>query len=99
MAAVTLEMLSSLDATEEDAEDVAALVGQLKGVKTSVTIRELAPGRCKISLRTDPTDLNASTVCAQLGGGGHAAAAGATLDLPLAETKATVLAAIHAVQG
>ncbi|MEI3140401.1 MAG: hypothetical protein V8S34_01775 [Lawsonibacter sp.] len=44
-------------------------VGQLEGVKTSVTIRELAPGKCKISLRTDPQDLNASTVCALLGAG------------------------------
>ena len=88
-----------MGADERDAEDIASLVGQLEGVKTSVTIRELAPGKCKISLRTDPQDLNASTVCALMGGGGHAAASGATLDLPVEETRAAVLDAIHPVKA
>ena len=99
VAALTLDMMAAVGADERDAEDIAALVGQLEGVRTSVTIRELAPGRCKISLRTDPDDLNASTVCALMGGGGHAAAAGATLDLPVEETRAAVLDAIHQVMG
>ena len=99
VAALTLDMMAAVGAEERDAEDIAALVGQLEGVRTSVTIRELAPGRCKISLRTDPDDLNASTVCALMGGGGHAAASGATLDLPVEETRAAVLDAIHQVKG
>lgn len=99
VAALTLDMMAAVGADERDAEDIAALVGQLEGVSTSVTIRELAPGRCKISLRTDPDDLNASTVCALMGGGGHAAASGATLDLPVEETRAAVLDAIHQVKG
>ena len=99
VAALTLDMMAAVGADERDAEDIAALVGQLEGVRTSVTIRELAPGRCKISLRTDPDDLNASTVCALMGGGGHAAASGATLDLPVEETRAAVLDAIHQVKG
>ena len=99
VAALTLNMMAAVGADERDAEDIAALVGQLEGVRTSVTIRELAPGRCKISLRTDPDDLNASTVCALMGGGGHAAASGATLDLPVEETRAAVLDAIHQVKG
>lgn len=98
VAAVTLDMMARLEATERDAEDIAALVGQLEGVKTSVTIRELAPGTCKLSLRTDPADLNASHVCALLGGGGHAAASGATVDGTVEETKAAVLAAIRQVK-
>ena len=99
VASLTLDMMAAVGADERDAEDIAALVGQLEGVRTSVTIRELAPGRCKISLRTDPDDLNASTVCALMGGGGHAAASGATLDLPVEETRAAVLDAIHQVKG
>ena len=99
VAALTLDMMAAVGADERDAEDIAALVGQLEGVRTSVTIRELAPGRCKISLRTDPDDLNASTGCALMGGGGHAAASGATLDLPVEETRAAVLDAIHQVKG
>ena len=98
IAAVTLDMMASLGATERDAEDIAALVGQLEGVKTSITIRELAPGKCKLSVRTDPDDLNASHVCALLGGGGHAAASGATVEGSVSDAKQTVLDAIHKVK-
>ena len=80
IAAISLEMLARLQATEADAEDIAAFVGQVEGVRTGVTVRELKPGLCKISLRTDPKQLNASAVCTLLGGGGHAAASGATVE-------------------
>ena len=99
IAAISLEMLARLQATEADAEDIAAFVGQVEGVKTGVTIRELKPGRCKISLRTDPKQLNASAVCALLGGGGHAAASGATVEGDIQQTKEVLMAAIRQVQG
>ena len=44
VAAVTLAVMAALDAHEEDAEDIAAFAGQVEGVETSVTIRELRPG-------------------------------------------------------
>lgn len=99
IAAVSLEMMERLQADERDAEDIAAFVGQVEGVKTGVTIRELRPNSCKISLRTDPEDLNASAVCALLGGGGHAAAAGATVEGDILHTKEVLLSAIRTVQG
>jgi phosphoesterase RecJ-like protein len=98
IAAITLEMMDSIGATQNDTEDIANLVGALEGVKASVTIRELAPGKNKISLRTDPNWLNASTTCALLGGGGHAAASGATVDADVAETKRVILDAILKVK-
>lgn len=98
IAAITLEMMDSIGATQNDTEDIANLVGALEGVKASVTIRELAPGKNKISLRTDPNWLNASTTCALLGGGGHAAASGATVDAGVEETKRVILDAIHKVK-
>ena len=52
----------------------------------------------KISLRTGPR-VNATEVCALLGGGGHAAAAGATLHGTLGEVKQAVLQAIDMVAG
>ena len=99
IAAISLEMLARLQATESDAEDIAAFVGQVEGVRTGVTIRELKPGLCKISLRTDPDQLNASTVCALLGGGGHAAASGATVEGDIQQTKEVLMAAIRQIQG
>ena len=96
---LTLDMMAKLDAKEEDVDNISAFVGQIEGVKTGVTVRQLTPTQCKISLRTDPGDLNASHICALMGGGGHAAAAGATMDGSPEETKAAILAAIRNVQG
>ena len=53
----------------------------------------------KVSLRTDGS-LNATKVCALLGGGGHKAAAGATMnDVDEKQAREKVLAAIRAVQA
>ena len=70
-------------------KETAAFLGQIEGVETSVTIRELAEGGCKLSVRTSG-GLNATKVCARLGGGGHAAAAGCTVSGTLAEAEADI---------
>ena len=44
VAPVSLSLMDEADATEEDMEDIAAFLGQIEGVETSVTIRELAEG-------------------------------------------------------
>ena len=98
IAAISLSMMDTLQADARDAEDIAAFVGQVEGVKTGVTIRERKDGSCKISLRTDPDDLNASAVCALLGGGGHAAASGATVEGDIPHTKQVLMEAIRTVQ-
>ncbi len=95
---LTLDMLREVGADERDIDDISAFVGQVEGVKTGVTLRELRPGECKLSLRTDPGDLDASAVCAILGGGGHAAAAGATIEGTMNEAREAVLAAIETVR-
>lgn len=97
VAAVTLAMMAALGAHEEDVEDIAAFVGQTEGVETSVTIRELAEGECKLSVRTSG-GLNATRVCALLGGGGHAAAAGCTVKGSVADAREAILNAIRTVQ-
>lgn len=97
-AYVTLNLIRELEATEEDLEDISAFIGQLEGVDNAVTIRQLKPEECKISLRTDGKTLNASAVCAVYGGGGHAAAAGCTIQGTPAQAKAAMLKAIEQVQ-
>lgn len=98
-APISLEMMASIGATEDDAEDIAAFVGQVEGVLHAITIRELRPGECKVSLRTDPRFLSATDVCALLGGGGHVAASGCTVKGTVRETIDAMLAAIEQVQG
>ena len=98
LASLSLADLRELEAKEEDLEDIAAVAGQLEGVRTAVTIREITPGSCKLSVRTH-SELNASRVCALLGGGGHAQAAGCTVAGTVAEAKEAIMAAIEKVQA
>ena len=83
-------------ATEADVEELSSLAALVAGTDCGVTLRELEGGRVKVSLRTGPR-VNATEVCALLGGGGHAAAAGATLSGTLSEAKQAVLQAIDMV--
>lgn len=93
---VPLALIDRVQATETDAEDLSALGGQIEGVDCAVTMRELRPDVWKFSLRTGPR-VNATKVCALLGGGGHAAAAGCTVEAPFEEAKRRMLEAIAQV--
>lgn len=97
IAALSLADKAALAVTQEDLEDIAAFVGQLEGVDTAVTIQELKPGECKLSVRTNTLD--ASAICALHGGGGHPAAAGCTILGTVEEAKAAVLRSIRQVQS
>ena len=57
-------------------------------------MRELRPDVWKLSLRTGPR-INATEVCQELGGGGHAAAAGATVNGSETDVRRRVLDAIE----
>lgn len=98
LGAISLADVAEFGAREEDLEDIAGVIGQLEGVTTAVTIRELKPGECKLSVRTGP-ELNASKVCAILGGGGHPAAAGCTVHGSVQDAKDAILKAIRTVQA
>ncbi len=98
VAPVSLSLMEEAGATEEDMEDIAAFLGQIEGVVTSVTIRELAEGGCKLSVRTSG-GLNATRVCGLLGGGGHAAAAGCTVSGTLVQAEEQIMAAIRQVEA
>ena len=54
-----------------------------------------APEGGKLSVRTSPA-YNAAEYCAQLGGGGHVAAAGATVPGGIAEAKEAILRVLRA---
>ena len=92
---VPIRLMERLGATETDAEDLSTLGPQIEGVDCAVTMRELRKDVWKLSVRTGAR-VNATRVCARLGGGGHAAAAGATVEAPWAAVKAAILDAIAA---
>ena len=95
---IPLSLRQELHATDADIEELGALAAQVEGTDCGVTLRELRPGTVKLSLRTGPR-VNATEVCRLLGGGGHAAAAGATVSGTMAQAKSAVLAAIAQVIG
>ena len=95
---IPLSLCLDYKATEADVEELSSLAALGEGTDCGVTLRELRPGTVKLSLRTGPR-VNATEVCRLLGGGGHAAAAGATVSGTMAQAKSAVLAAIAQVIG
>ena len=94
VAPISLELIAQAGATSEDTDDIAAFLGQLKGVLHTATIREHEGGECRVSVRTKADELNATKVCARLGGGGHKAASGCTVKGTVDEAERAILAAI-----
>ena len=93
---IPLRLREEMQATEADIEELSSLAALVEGTDCAITLRELRPGTIKVSLRTGPR-VNATEVCARLGGGGHRAAAGATVDGTMDEVKRAVLRAVEEV--
>ena len=95
-----LSLMERVGAAESDAEDLSTLAGMVEGVDCGAVLRELKPGEWKLSLRTGAEGrVNATRACQLLGGGGHAMAAGATLNGSLEEVKARILEAVDQVKA
>jgi len=96
VAIITKEMLRQADAGEEDCDDLAGLAGRAEGASVNITIRERDNGSSKVSVRTG-RDVSSSDICAVFGGGGHAMAAGCTIDCPPEKARDMLLAVIDEV--
>lgn len=91
---ITNEMLIKVSINNEsDLEGFASIPRKIEGVLVGVTLREKENGIFKISVRTDG-NINASKICAKLGGGGHIAAAGCTLSGSTDSIEQKILEAI-----
>jgi phosphoesterase RecJ-like protein len=93
IAVITRDMMARTGATEDDMDDIASLPGSVEGVRVGVTVRELARGECKVSMRSSP-EVNSNELCARFGGGGHAMAAGFTSQAEVATVKAGIIGAL-----
>lgn len=93
---VTAEMQSMT--TPDELEGITPIPRQISGVVVGVTLREKDGGKYKCSVRThEPID--ASAICARLGGGGHNRAAGCEITGGIAAAKKAMLDAIAAEMG
>lgn len=77
-------------ATPEDTEGIVNYGRMIEGVLVSVLLKENERNTTRASLRAKP-GVDVQKVAAVFGGGGHAAASGCTVPLPLAEAKARLL--------
>ena len=87
---VTEEMQTKTGCSGTELEGIAVISRSVEGVKAGITIKQTDNEEFKVSLRTYPP-LDASAICKALGGGGHKAAAGATVQGSLEEVKAKIL--------
>lgn len=82
--------IDELSITEDDIDSISGFARAIEGVEIGITIREVEGGMGKISLRTSPR-FDACALCRQLGGGGHSAAAGASVEGGIPAAKAAIL--------
>ncbi len=94
ISAIPEEIRESLGITEDDIDDISGFGREIEGVQIAVMLR-LEGEKGKISLRTSP-DYDAAAICALLGGGGHKAAAGATVEGGIRGAKQAVMEAVRA---
>jgi phosphoesterase RecJ-like protein len=93
-ATVTRADIERAGAIPQDTEDLIDYTVSLAGVEVGLLFVELARGGIKLSLRSRG-DVDCARLAGHFGGGGHRAAAGATLPEPLAESVERVLAAVR----
>lgn len=79
ITALTLEDINGFDIKSEELEGLSNFLGNLYGVRGILLLREEKDGIIKGSLRTSDPDVDLSKLAQQLGGGGHAKAAGFSL--------------------
>lgn len=94
---ITLEMMQRNGIAEPELEGVTAIPRQIEGVEVGLVIRE-RDGIYKISVRTS-NEVDASAICAELGGGGHFCAAGCSYDGDFDSAKEKLLEAVTKVTG
>ena len=94
IVAVTQEMMKELGISMEELEGFAPLTIQLEQAEVGVLLREREDGVYKCSFRS-ANDVNVSAICQTLGGGGHAKAAGCTMEGSLEEVKAELIEAVR----
>jgi phosphoesterase RecJ-like protein len=97
-ATVTRDGIARAGAIPQDTEDLVDFTVSLKGVEVGLLFLEQSRGGIKLSIRSRQ-GLDCARLAGGFGGGGHRAAAGATLPEPLSESVERVLDAVRAALG
>lgn len=90
--ALTEHEMRKCAAKDEDLDGVVNYAKNIEGVEVGVLFREKADGTVKVGLRSRYVDVG--QLAATLGGGGHARAAGCSLEMTLEQAVQTVISAV-----
>ena len=83
--------------TGAESDDTEGLIDHIRAIEPVVVacvFEELEPELTRISLRSKSVDVNVGAICAQFGGGGHPAAAGARIPGTPLSVQRKVIAAV-----
>ncbi|MBR3760115.1 MAG: DHH family phosphoesterase [Ruminococcus sp.] len=94
IVAVTQDMMNKMGVSMEELEGFAPLTIQLENTEVGILMREREDGVFKCSFRS-ANDVNVSEICQTIGGGGHAKAAGCTLEGTLEDAKKILIEAVR----
>ena len=91
---LTWDQIQAAGVAGAELEDLTSIPRSIEGVEVGITIRQQPTGSYKVSVRT-VTGVDASAICAHLGGGGHKQAAGCELLGSLDNAKAALLTEVE----
>ena len=83
-------------ATAEDTEGIVNYGRMIDGVMVSALLKEGDANSTRVSLRAKP-GVDVQRIAAMFGGGGHKAASGCTMPMPLAQAKAKLIELLSAI--
>ncbi len=87
---VTKAMLEECKTDKSALDAIKPVTRQIEGVEIGLTVKEEDNGKTGVSVRTSES-YDASLICANFGGGGHARAAGCEMSLSPDETREKVV--------
>ena len=90
---LTQQDMADAQAREEDSDNLINFLRNINGVEVALLFREVDSGKTKVSCRSR-NKFNAALFLQRFGGGGHRAAAGATVAMSLPQACSVVLACL-----
>ncbi|MES2208837.1 MAG: bifunctional oligoribonuclease/PAP phosphatase NrnA [Chloroflexota bacterium] len=88
---LTTADVTEIGALSSHSEGIIDLLSQSEVAEVAILFKEAGPTTTRISVRTKPGGVDATVLTGLFGGGGHARAAGASVDADPAQARARVL--------
>ena len=90
------QFFAEAGATPEDTEGIVNYGRSIDGVVVSALLKEIDEKTTRVSLRAKP-GIDVQAVATMFGGGGHKAASGCTMPMPLAQAKTKLVSILQEI--